>query len=88
MSTENLEKYKGNKVSVEVEASYSGLFSVGGGFGFSSAQSSAVSNFNSKVETKTLTVGSAPPQNGDAMTWAANAKETPVPYKYAQNTAT
>ena len=68
-------------MSVEAKASYSGLFSVGGGFGFSNAQSQAVSQFNEKVETKTITVGSAPPKNGDAMEWAAQAKETPVPYR-------
>ena len=65
-----------------MQASYSGLFSVGAGFGFSESQASAVANFNSKVETETISVGSEPPKDGDAKTWAANAKETPLPYKY------
>ena len=63
-------------------ASYSGLFSAGGGFSLDSEQQAAASEFNKKVETSTVTVGSAPPSNGDAMTWASVVKESPVPIKY------
>ena len=70
------------KFGVAVQASYSGLSSVGGGFSFDSEQQQAASNFAKKVETTTVTVGSAPPANGDALTWASVSKENPVPVKY------
>ncbi|XP_068739532.1 uncharacterized protein [Montipora capricornis] len=70
-------------VSVEAQASYSGLFSVGGGFSLDSEQRSAASTFQKSVETSTVTVGAAPPSNGDAMTWASSVKENPVPTKYS-----
>ena len=70
-------------ISVEAQASYSGLFSVGGGFSMDSEQRSAASNFQKSVETSTITVGAAPPSNGDAMTWASSVKENPVPTKYS-----
>lgn len=70
-------------VSVEAQASYSGMFSVGGGFSLDSEQRSAASNFQKSVETSTITVGAAPPSNGDAMTWASSVQENPVPTKYS-----
>ena len=81
LTKDSLQQMNSKSMSVETRASYSGLFSIGASFGFSSAQSEAVSEFNEKVETETITVGSAPPKNGDAMEWAAEAKETPVPYR-------
>ena len=81
MTKDSLKQLDSESLSVEAKASYSGAFSVGAGFGFSNAQSSAVSEFNEKVETKTITVGSAPPKNGDAMEWASQATDTPVPYR-------
>ena len=70
-------------ISVEAQASYSGMFSVGGGFSMDSEQRSAASNFQKSVETSTITVGAAPPSNGDAMTWASSVQENPVPTKYS-----
>ena len=73
-----------SKFGVAAQASYSGLFfSGGGGFSLDSEQSAAASNFAKSVETNTVTVGSAPPSNGDAMTWASVVKENPVPIKYS-----
>ena len=74
------EKEKG--VNVAVSASYSGLFSVGGGFNMDSKQREAASDFRKKVETRTITIGAAPPSNGDALTWASTVKESPVPISY------
>lgn len=69
-------------ISVEVQASYSGLFSIGGGFSMDSDQRNAASKFMKNVQTTTITVGSSPPSNGDAMTWAASVQSNPVPTKY------
>ena len=66
-------------ISVEAQASYSGKFSVGGGFSLHSEQRSAASTFQRSVETNTITVGAAPPSNGDALTWVSSVQENPVP---------
>ena len=81
--TSTFETLSNEKFGVAMQASYSGLFSVGGGFSFDSEQQQAASNFAKKVETTTVTVGSAPPANGDALTWASVSKENPVPVKYS-----
>lgn len=74
---------KKSKISVEAQASYSGLFSIGGGFSLDKEQSDAASSFSKAVETTTFTVGSTPPANGDAMTWAASVQQNPVPMLYS-----
>ena len=79
-STYKTEQEKG--VNVAVSASYSGLFSVGASFSMDSDQKKAASDFRKKVETKTITIGAAPPSNGDALTWASTVKESPVPVTY------
>ena len=48
-----------------------------------SEQRSAASNFQKSVETSTITVGAAPPSNGDAMTWASTVQANPVPITYS-----
>ena len=68
---------------MEAQATYSGLFSIGGGFSLDKEQSEAASNFAKSVETTTYTVGSTPPSNGDAMTWAASVDQNPVPMLYS-----
>ena len=35
------------------------------------------------VETTTFTLGSTPPSNGDAMTWASSVQQNPVPMLYS-----
>ena len=70
-----------SSMSVEVQASYSGLFSLGGGFGMSSSQKEAAKSFQEKSETRTISVGAPLPYNRDAMTWASTVKDTPVPVK-------
>ena len=45
-------------------------------------QRSAASNFQKSVQTSTITVGAAPPSNGDALTWASSVQENPVPITY------
>ena len=76
------EKLGGKSMSVEAQASYSGVFSVGGSFSLDQEQRTFATNFQKSVETKTITVGAAPPSNGDAMTWASSVQENPVPTKY------
>ncbi|XP_053396849.1 uncharacterized protein LOC123553325 [Mercenaria mercenaria] len=82
MSSSKYESEKKSGVNVAAQASYSGLFSVGGGFSLDSEQQQAASEFLKSVETKTITVGAAPPANGDAMTWASEVKTSPVPTAY------
>ena len=77
------EKLKDKGVSVKAQASYSGALSIGGGFSFDQKQRDLATNFQKNVETWTITVGAAPPSNGDAMTWASSVKENPVPTKYS-----
>ncbi|XP_045196195.2 uncharacterized protein LOC123551375 [Mercenaria mercenaria] len=82
MSSSKYESEKKSGVNVAVQASYSGFVSVGGGFNLDSEQRQAASEFSKSVETKTITVGAAPPANGDAMTWASEVKTSPVPTTY------
>ena len=83
IQTSEVEKMESSGVNVGVEASYSGLFSVGGGMNMDSSQRQKASDFASKSEKRTITVGSAPPSDGDAMTWASNVQQNPVPTMYA-----
>ncbi|PFX24148.1 hypothetical protein AWC38_SpisGene11292 [Stylophora pistillata] len=69
-------------ISVKVQASYSGLFNIGGGFSMDSNQRNAASKFIKNIQTTTITVGSSLPSNGDVMTWAASVQSNPVPTKY------
>lgn len=69
-------------ISISTQASYSGLMSVGGGFSLEKRQREAASKFSKEVETTTITVGAAPPSNGDATYLASSVKENPVPTSY------
>lgn len=83
VSQKTYESLKENEFSVESQASYSGLISIGGGFSLDKEQREAASNFSKSVETTTYTVGSSPPSNGDALTWAASVHQNPVPMLYS-----
>ncbi len=39
-------------------------------------------NFQSKVETSTISVGAPPPASGSTLQWASTVKDNPVPTKY------
>ena len=82
MSVSEYSTMSSSGFNVGVSASYSGAFSVGGGFNLDSSQRQAASEFSKRVETTTITVGAPPPANGDAMTWASTVKDFPVPAKY------
>ncbi|KAK7495008.1 hypothetical protein BaRGS_00013648 [Batillaria attramentaria] len=82
MKASKYKEERQNEVNVAVEASYSGLFSVGGGFSMSSEERQKAEEFRKKVITRTITIGAPPPANGDAMTWASTVKENPVPVSY------
>ena len=83
MESGSFDTLSNEKIGVAVQASYSGMVSVGGGFSLDSEQQEAASKFSKSVETSTVTVGSAPPSNGDALTWASVSKENPVPIRYS-----
>ncbi|XP_060563204.1 uncharacterized protein LOC132722697 [Ruditapes philippinarum] len=82
MESKKYENQSESGVNVAISASYSGIVSVGGGFSMDSSQKQKASEFSKSVETKTISVGAAPPANGDAMTWASTVKESPVPSSY------
>lgn len=82
ISTENYMSMQSENINVKVQASYSGLFSLGGGFGMDSDQRNVAVSFSKKVETSTVTVGAAPPSTGDAMEWASTVKTSPLPIEY------
>lgn len=83
MSSTKYQSEKENDVSVEAAASYSGLFSAGADFKLNSHQKEAASRFLNSVETKTITVGAPPPEDGKALTWASTVKDNPVPMEYS-----
>ena len=82
MSESAFKTASSKSVSVSVQASYSGWFSVSGGFGMSSEQRQAAESFSQSVETTTISIGAPPPANGDAMTWASTVKDSPIPMEY------
>lgn len=82
MTTETYKTASSREVSVSVQASYSGLFSFSGGFSMDKRQREAASQFAQDVETTTVSVGSPPPPDGNAMLWASSVKENPVPISY------
>ena len=82
MSSSSYKTASESSVNVAAQASYSGLFSIGASFSMDSSQREQAQSFQSKVETETITVGAPPPADGDAMTWASNVKDTPVPMAY------
>lgn len=69
-------------IDIALQASYSSLYSAGGGFSMDSSQQEVASAFSKSVETTVIAKGAAPPANSDAMTWASDVKENPVPMKY------
>lgn len=83
MSSSDYRTQTDKGVNVAVSASYSGMFSVGGGFNMDSSQQKKASEFAANVTTRTITIGAPPPANGDAMTWASSVKDSPVPVKYS-----
>ena len=82
MTTETYKTASSRAISVAVQASYSGLFSFNGGFSMDKRQSEAASQFAQDVETTTVSVGSPPPPDGNAVLWASSVKENPVPISY------
>ncbi len=82
MTSQSYKTASSRDISVSAQASYSGLFSVSGGFSLDKSQRQAASQFSKEVETTTITVGAAPPNNGEASYWASTVKENPVPISY------
>ncbi|XP_053399522.1 uncharacterized protein LOC123557204 isoform X2 [Mercenaria mercenaria] len=82
MKSDYYQSVKDTKYSASVRASYSGKKSIGAGFNLETGQREAASEFTENVETRTITVGAAPPSNGDALTWASEVQQNPVPSRY------
>ena len=83
MTSSSLETMSESGMDVEASASYSGvMFGMGGSASMSTSQRESASEFQQNVTQKTVSVGSAPPADGDAMAWANSVSENPVPVSY------
>ena len=82
MTSNSYKTASSREINVSAQASYSGLISVSGGFTLDQSERKAASEFNKEVERTTITVGAAPPKNGEATYWASTVKENPVPTSY------
>lgn len=85
MSSNYYESQRKSGVDVQVLASFKGFFGIGkikSEFKLSSSQEKKVQEFSENVETRTLTVGAPPPENGSALVWASEVKSNPVPTEY------
>ena len=72
---------KQSSFNIGLQASYSGAFSIGGGFNLDSEQRQAAMDFSKSVTTTTQTVGATPPASGDNMEWASEVKLNPMPIR-------
>ncbi|XP_060608246.1 uncharacterized protein LOC132760315 [Ruditapes philippinarum] len=81
MSLSDYQSIKESGYSASARASFTGKVSIGAGFSLETSQRQAAQEFSERVETHTKTVGAAPPSNGDALTWASEVKDNPVPSK-------
>jgi hypothetical protein len=68
MSSQSYKTASSRDISVAAQASYSGLVSVSGGFSLDKSEREAASKFSKEVETITITVGAATPDNGEPYT--------------------
>lgn len=82
MKKSDYSSMKSKSVNVAISGSYSGIVRVSGKASLNTDEQSQASNFRQKTETKTISVGAAPPADGKTETWASEVKETPVPTKY------
>ena len=82
MAKETYQKEIENHFSISLQASYSGIFSLSGGFGLTNNQKEIAQNFKEKVETSSITIGAPPPDDGKTATWASTVKNNPVPVEY------
>merc|ERR1711887_475705 len=64
---------------VDVSVSASFFSAANFGASMSTSQERKSRKMEEKSETKTVSIGSAPPANGDAMQWASSIKDTPMP---------
>jgi hypothetical protein len=81
MSMSNFHSIKETQYSASARASFIGKISIGADFSLEISQRQAAQEFSKRVQTHTKTVGAAPPSNGDALTWASEVKDNPVPSK-------
>jgi hypothetical protein len=82
MSAKEFQNQTEKGVNVAADASYSGLVNIDGGFNLDNSQRQSAAEFSKYVETKTITIGAAPPSNGGALTWASVFKTSPVPTSF------
>lgn len=82
MKSSFYDKKREKGVNVAAQASYSSLMRVSGGFSLTAEQREEASQFSKSIDTRTVSVGAAPPANGDVMTWASAVQNNPVPATY------
>jgi hypothetical protein len=81
MSLNDYHSIMETQYSASVRASFTGKVSIGAGLSLETSQRKAAQEFSETVQTHTQTVGAAPPSNGDAVTWASEVRNNPVPSK-------
>ena len=71
-----------SSVNIEARATLASMFSISGGAGMSKSNKALALDFQSKVETRTISIGAAPPENGKSLTWASTVKKNPIPIRF------
>ena len=71
-----------SSVSIEARATLASMFSIFGGAGMSESNKNLALDFQSKVETLTISIGAAPPEDGKTLTWASTVKKNPIPIRF------
>ena len=84
METNEFKKKESQGLNIAMAAGYSGLAGIGLGakLRLDSDQQKEAKHFSENTETKSFTVGAAPPADGDAMKWAASVQHNPIPVSY------
>ena len=71
-----------SSVNIEARATLASIFSIFGGVGMSDSNKALALDFQSKVETRTISIGAAPPEDGKTLTWASTVKKNPIPIRF------
>ena len=56
-----------SSVSIEARASLASILSISGGVGMSKSNKELALDFQSKIETHTISIGAAPPEDGKSL---------------------
>ena len=82
LSSSEYEELSQESLSVEVQASYSGVVDAGISVGVNKGKSEASSKFREKASKKEFALGAKPPSDGQISTWTSSVLNNPYPIKY------